>query len=288
MAIELGSHTDCRASYEVNRDLSQKRANSTVKYLVENGNINPFRLEARGYGESQLVTNCPCEGPVKSSCTEDEHQKNRRTTVKVVNCNFDVLSIGVDYTQRDDQALNGKGSVYSPYLLDKQRAFLTETKGDIDSFLRAKAIDDSLLVVKNAQDALMAKYDFIPLTKGRAEGEYSLYGYVGRKKIKFKYNGEERRTLIPQTMVEQLIKSGAVKPEDFRDSGEKIKLSDGTKIFGTSFTLDELKINDKVYTKVKCKMVQTRDVVLGFNLFDKEYVDFEIKDNKIWLLKDEE
>jgi len=287
MAVELGSHTDCRGSYEFNRDLSQKRANSTVKYIIEKGNINPFRLEARGYGESQLVTNCPCEGPVKSSCSEDEHQQNRRTTVKVVNCNFDVLSIGVEYSQRNDDALNGKGSVYSPYLLEQQRAFLVETKGDIDSFLNAKAAADSALLVKQAEDELMAKYDFIPLTKGRGDA-MTLYGYVGRKKIKFTFNGEERRTQIPQTMVEQLLKSGALKTTDFRDQGDKIKLSDGTKIFGTSFTLSELKINDKVYTKVKCKMTQGRDVVLGYNIFDREYVDFEIKENKIWLLKDEE
>ncbi|MDC1395207.1 OmpA family protein [Bacteroidia bacterium] len=285
MAVELGSHTDCRASYEYNRDLSQKRANSTVQYLIEKGGINPFRLEARGYGESQLVTNCPCEGPVKSDCTEDEHQKNRRTTVKVVNCNFDVLSIGVDYAQRNDEALNGQGSVYSSYLLEQQRAFLTKTKGDIDSFLRSKALEDSLILVKQAEEELLAKYDFIPLTKGRGDN-YTIYGYVGRKKIKFEYNGEERRTLMPQSLVEQLIKSGALKPDDFRDSGDKIKLSDGTKIFGKSFTLKELKINGKIYKKVKCKMVDTKATVLGYNIFDKEYVDFEIKDNKIWLLKD--
>ena len=287
MAVELGSHTDCRASYEFNRDLSQKRANSTVQYIIENGNINPFRLEARGYGESQLVTDCPCEGPVKSSCTEDEHQKNRRTTVKVVNCNFDVMSIGVDYAQRNDEALNGKGSLYSPYLLEKQRAFLTKTKGDIDSFYKAKAIEDSLIKIKEAEEELLAKYDFVPLTKGRGDA-YTLYGYVGRKKIKFEYNGEERRTQIPQTLVEQLIKSGKLSASDFRDSGDKLKLSDGTKIFGTSFTLAELKINDKVYKKVKCKMVQTRSAVLGYNIFDREYVDSEIKEDKIWLLKEEE
>ncbi len=287
MAVELGSHTDCRASYEYNRELSQRRADAAIRYIIEQGKINPFRLEARGYGESQLVTNCPCEGPVKSSCTEEEHQQNRRTTVKVVNCNFDVLSIGVEYSQRNDEALNGKGSVYSPYLLKQQRAFLTETKGDIDSFMAAQALQDSLLIVKQAEEELLAKYDFIPLTKGRGD-DYSLYGYVGRKKIKFIFNGEERRTLIPQTMVEQLIKSGALKTTDFRDQGDKIKLTDGTKIFGTSFTLSELKINDKVYTKVKCKMVQTRDVVLGYNIFDREYIDFEIKEDKLWLLKDTE
>lgn len=287
MAVELGSHTDCRASYEYNEDLSQRRANSTVQYLVEKGEINPFRLEARGYGESQLVTDCPCEGPVKSSCTEDEHQQNRRTTVKVVNCNFDVLSIGVEYSQRNDEALNGKGSVYSPYLLAQQRAFLLKTKGDIDSFLNAKAEQDSIRLVKKAEEELLAKFDFVSLTKGRGDS-YNLYGYVGRKKIKFIFNGEERRTQIPQTMVEQLLKSGALKTTDFRDQGNKIKLSDGTKIFGTSFTLPNLKLEGKVYTKVKCKMTQSRDVVLGYNIFDREYVDFEIKENKIWLLKDTE
>ena len=89
-------------------------------------------------------------------------------------------------------------------------------------------------------------------------------------------------------MVEQLLKSGALKTTDFRDQGNKIKLSDGTKIFGTSFTLPNLKLEGKVYTKVKCKMTQSRDVVLGYNIFDREYVDFEIKENKIWLLKDTE
>ena len=148
MAVELGSHTDCRADYDYNLDLSQRRANSAIKYIIEKGKINPFRLEARGYGESQLVNNCACEDNLKSNCSEDEHQKNRRTTVKVVNCNFDVLSIGVDYVQRNDAALNGKGSIYSPYLLDQQRQFLTATKGDIDSFLRVQAINDSILLVK--------------------------------------------------------------------------------------------------------------------------------------------
>ena len=288
MAVELGSHTDCRADYDYNLDLSQRRANSAIRYIIEKGKINPFRLEARGYGESQLVNNCACEDNLKSNCSEDEHQKNRRTTVKVVNCNFDVLSIGVDYVQRNDAALNGKGSIYSPYLLDQQRQFLTATKGDIDSFLRVQAINDSILLVKKEFEELAAKYDFISLASGRGEGNYSVYGYIGRKKIKFNYDGSERRTLIPQEMVEQLISAGAISATDFKDSGEKIKLADGTKIFGTSFTLKELKIDDKVFTNVKCKMIETNELMLGFSTFEKDYVDFEIKDGKIWLLKESE
>jgi hypothetical protein len=44
---------------------------------------------AKGYGESQLVNNCACEGAVKSNCSEEEHQKNRRTTFKTLDINFD-------------------------------------------------------------------------------------------------------------------------------------------------------------------------------------------------------
>ncbi len=285
MAVELGSHTDCRADYEYNRALSQRRADSAIAYLIDNGGLNPFRLEAHGYGESQLVNHCECEGTNVTPCSDEEHQENRRTTVKVVNCNFDVLSIGVDYKERNDEALAGKGSIYSPYLLEKQREYLTKTKGNIDSFLNARAVEDSLKLVKQEEEELMAKYDFINLTKSR--DKLTLYGYIGRKKVKFVFNGEERRTLIPQTMVEQLLDNKTITVDDFRNSNDKIKLSNGMKVFGTSFTIPELKIGDKVYTKVKCKMVTTiKQPVLGFNVFDKEYVDFEIKDNKIWLLKD--
>lgn len=80
--IELGSHTDCRASYAYNEKLSTNRAKSAVEYIVSRG-ISASRLTWKGYGESQLRTNCPCEGAVKSSCSEYEHQQNRRTEFKI-------------------------------------------------------------------------------------------------------------------------------------------------------------------------------------------------------------
>lgn len=88
LRMELGSHTDCRSSFDYNKDLSQRRADSAVAYLVRKG-INKNRLVAFGYGESQLVNGCACEGPVKSNCDEKEHQKNRRTTIRTLDVNFD-------------------------------------------------------------------------------------------------------------------------------------------------------------------------------------------------------
>ncbi|GAA5220718.1 OmpA family protein [Membranihabitans marinus] len=76
--IALTSHTDCRGEDDYNNELSQKRAESAVNYLVSKG-VNDQRLSAQGYGESQPVIRCICE-----DCTEDEHQANRRTAFKVV------------------------------------------------------------------------------------------------------------------------------------------------------------------------------------------------------------
>ncbi len=76
--IQLSSHTDCRATDAYNLDLSNKRAKSAVDYLSKNG-IEASRLTPQGYGESKPITTCVCE-----KCTEEEHQKNRRTTFTIL------------------------------------------------------------------------------------------------------------------------------------------------------------------------------------------------------------
>lgn len=78
IVIELGSHTDCRSSIRFNNDLSDRRAKSSVKYLVEHG-IAEDRLYGKGYGESRLVNKCECEDQHVVNCSEEQHQQNRRT-----------------------------------------------------------------------------------------------------------------------------------------------------------------------------------------------------------------
>ena len=79
MKIDVRSHTDSRQTREYNQRLSDRRAKSTIAWLVKNG-IDPARLTGRGYGETQLVNRC-ADG-VK--CTEAEHQMNRRSQFIVV------------------------------------------------------------------------------------------------------------------------------------------------------------------------------------------------------------
>lgn len=82
ISIELASHTDCRGPDRYNQELSQKRAQSVVNYLIDKG-IDATRLGAKGYGEAVPVTDCIC-----ARCAEEEHQRNRRTTFKIVDSNL--------------------------------------------------------------------------------------------------------------------------------------------------------------------------------------------------------
>ena len=79
MRIEIRSHTDSRGSSKNNQSLSNRRAASAVTWLVNKG-IDPSRLQSRGFGESQLINNC--KNGVR--CSEEEHQKNRRTEFIIV------------------------------------------------------------------------------------------------------------------------------------------------------------------------------------------------------------
>lgn len=78
ITIQLSSHTDCRGNDGYNEDLSQKRAQSAVDYLVSKG-ISSERLQAKGFGENVPKVNCLC-----TRCTEEEHQLNRRTAFTIL------------------------------------------------------------------------------------------------------------------------------------------------------------------------------------------------------------
>ena len=82
ISIELGSHTDARASASYNLKLSQRRAESAVKYIIEHG-IEASRIKAKGYGETQLINGCS-DGV---DCSEEAHQENRRTEFKITDLN---------------------------------------------------------------------------------------------------------------------------------------------------------------------------------------------------------
>ncbi len=80
LMVELGSHTDSQGNDESNYKLSSERAQSAVEYILDNSNIRKGRIQARGYGETDLVNGC--KNGVK--CSDRKHQQNRRTELKIV------------------------------------------------------------------------------------------------------------------------------------------------------------------------------------------------------------
>jgi outer membrane protein OmpA-like peptidoglycan-associated protein len=80
--IEVGAHTDSRGTDEYNIALSQTRARYAQDFLIERG-INPVRISAKGYGETQLRNECIDGVP----CDDRQHAYNRRIEVKVLKIN---------------------------------------------------------------------------------------------------------------------------------------------------------------------------------------------------------
>jgi outer membrane protein OmpA-like peptidoglycan-associated protein len=79
MEIELAAHTDSRGNSPYNINLSKRRANSVIDYLVSKG-IKRRRLNAVGYGKQKLTNECGDNTP----CPPEKHQENRRTEIRVI------------------------------------------------------------------------------------------------------------------------------------------------------------------------------------------------------------
>jgi peptidoglycan-associated lipoprotein len=89
IVVELNSHTDSRGGAADNMKLSQARAQSCVDFLVNEKGIASARLVAKGFGATQLLIS---DATIKAAKTKEEqealHQKNRRTTFKVLSFDY--------------------------------------------------------------------------------------------------------------------------------------------------------------------------------------------------------
>lgn len=77
LVIMVKSHTDNRGSDAYNMNLSDRRAKSTVQYVISKG-IDKSRISGKGYGESEPKVDC------KENCTEEDHAKNRRSEFLII------------------------------------------------------------------------------------------------------------------------------------------------------------------------------------------------------------
>ena len=79
MIMQISSYADSRASKEYNRELSERRASTTRKWLTNKG-IDPNRLLIKALGEENFDNICG----ENSDCSESEYQLNRKSTFKIL------------------------------------------------------------------------------------------------------------------------------------------------------------------------------------------------------------
>lgn len=76
MVIFAKSHTDSQGKDKYNLDLSERRAQSTVQYIISKG-IDKERISGQGFGESELKIQC-------DQCTDEQHAQNRRSEFLII------------------------------------------------------------------------------------------------------------------------------------------------------------------------------------------------------------
>ncbi len=120
MVIEIAAHTDSRGKAPFNLNLSQLRADNIKSHLVEK-DISPERIKTIGYGETLLKNQCADN----VDCTEEAHQINRRTEIRVVK----------------------SGKMFSNAPIDAQKM------GDTEGVILADASQNSVKYVNNSANA---------------------------------------------------------------------------------------------------------------------------------------
>ena len=119
------SHTDSRGPTLSNLRLSQRRAKSTVDYIISKG-ISSSRITAKGYGEARLTNSCI--SGIK--CSEEKHQNNRRSE----------FVVSKKLYQFDN--LKSKGFKVSKTLIK------TDTDGKVKEDVTSKYLDEKYYKVK--------------------------------------------------------------------------------------------------------------------------------------------
>jgi outer membrane protein OmpA-like peptidoglycan-associated protein len=76
MEVKVEAHTDKRGSASYNQQLSERRAKSTVDYVISQG-VDKDRLSWEAFGESKPKIDC-------DNCSEEQFQENRRAVFKII------------------------------------------------------------------------------------------------------------------------------------------------------------------------------------------------------------
>ena len=93
--IFVEGHTDADGNDNYNLQLSDRRAKSVMRYLLERGSVDVSRLKAKGFGESQ---------PIADNKSEQGKQTNRRVEFRIVDKDGEAKDMTKEGFKKDDAA----------------------------------------------------------------------------------------------------------------------------------------------------------------------------------------
>lgn len=281
LTFELGSHTDCRSSYDYNVDLSKRRADSAIAYLAAHG-LDVRRIEAKGYGESQLLNDCKCEGSEAEGFTIFKPKASPTDITYTRKLVFEEIG-GVrtshyeDYKPSEIVVKNGKQYVKCDEFQHRQNRRTTvkilsdnfdgkkvkvdtsrgnSNRGSNDTAaIKGGPIGSAVLdsIKKAAEIAAGPVYDSTTAIKVKivVDGtNKSLASTVNEKEsVNWAYDLAGKFTAIPPDVAKQWMESKLITKKDFED-GDEVTFPGGFKFRSGKFKLKSVVMGELTFTDI--------------------------------------
>ena len=247
LVIELRSHTDVRPIPMTNDTLSQRRAQSCVDWLIEEG-IDPARLVARGYGERVPRT-------LKTDRTSRGYTFTKGTVL----------------TPEYINSLKPKDKQEAAHDLNRRTEFLILS----DDYV-PKTTVPSVEGSKTGFKIDIIKKRFINVTTD--DKVVTGTCYANSKTLEFKIEPNVEKFTISYDQAMRFLKEAIITVDDFEEKVKAIKEDDATIIDKSALYLRTLQIGEQVSENVRVIVVkgQKEPIIIGSKTFEDEFGTYTI------------
>ncbi|MDR1180908.1 MAG: OmpA family protein [Bacteroidales bacterium] len=244
--IELRSHTDIRPIPMTNDTLSQRRAESSIRFLIESG-IDPDRLIAKGYGE-------------RAPRVLDKDIVSRGYTFKK----------GTVLSGEFINSLKSRNEQEAAHDLNRRTEFLILRDDYIPKENIEPLLDASVAVIN------IVSQSFIPIETQ----DNLVYGtcYANSKTLRFMIEPNVAKASISYDQAMRFLKDAIIKVGDFELKDKAIVPEDGTIIDKSIVYLNTFQIGDEVLENVEMTVIkeQKEPVIIGSKTFEEEFGSYTI------------
>ena len=239
LVIELSSHTDSRGGLEYNDQLSQRRAESVVTFLIDRG-IDPDRLKAKGYGKR-----------VPRTLTQDLIREGY------------TFKVGTVITDDFVNSLSGKDLQEAAYQLNRRTEFKVLSKDFIPKPKNKVVIPRIQIITAPDQDTVKLSTD--------SDGFFVLPMIINGLNYQTAIaEGEESYLQFSKEETLKLLKQGVITKTDFEGDTETI-LANSTVADKAVFKLREVRIGTRIQKNIMARVSQLQkvSVMLGEDLLNR-------------------